>query len=65
MKYPKIEKDILLNDIKKALELSENEKEELKNIIFKETNLENIVDKIEKKYFQRREIGRASCRERV
>ena len=52
MKYPKIEKDILLNDIKKALELSENEKEELKNIIFKETNLENIVDKIEKKYFQ-------------
>ena len=52
MKYPKIEKDILLNDIKKALELSENEKEELKNIIFKETNLQNIVDKIEKKYFE-------------
>ena len=34
MKYPKIKKDILLDDIKKALELSENEKEELKNIIF-------------------------------
>lgn len=48
MKYPKIEKDILLNDIEKALKLSENEKEELKNIIFKETNLQNIVDKIEK-----------------
>lgn len=48
MKYPKIRKDILLDDIKKALELSENEKEELKNIIFKETNLKNIVDKIEK-----------------
>ena len=41
MKYPKIKKDILLDDIKKALELSENEKEELKN----------IVDKIERKYF--------------
>ena len=52
MKYPKIKKDILLDDIKKALELSENEKEELKNIIFKETNLKNIVDKIEKKYFE-------------
>ena len=52
MKYPKIEKDILLNDIKKALELSENEKEELKNIIFNETNLHNIVDRIEKKYFE-------------
>ena len=52
MKYPKIEKDILLNDIEKALKFSENEKEELKNIIFKETNLQNIVDKIEKKYFE-------------
>ena len=52
MKYPKIKKDILLDDIKKALELSENEKEELKNIILKETNLKNIVDKIEKKYFE-------------
>ena len=52
MKYPKIEKDILLNDIKKALELSETEKEELKNIIFNETNLHNIVDRIEKKYFE-------------
>ena len=52
MKYPKIKKDILLDDIKKALELSENEKGELKNIIFKETNLKNIVDKIEKKYFE-------------
>ena len=51
MKYPKIKKDILLDDIKKALELSENEKEELKNIILKETNLKNIVDKIERKYF--------------
>lgn len=51
MKYPKIEKDILLNDVEKALKLSENEKEELKNIILKETNLKNIVDKIEKKYF--------------
>ena len=51
MKYPKIRKDILLDDIKKALELSENEKEELKNIILKETNLKNIVDKIEKRYF--------------
>lgn len=51
MKYPKIEKGILLNDIEKALKLSENEKEELKDIIFKETNLKNIVDKIEKKYF--------------
>ena len=52
MKYPKIEKEILLNDIEKALKISENEKEELKNIIFKETNLKNIVDKIEKKYFE-------------
>ena len=52
MKYPKIEKEILLNDIEKALKLSENEKEELKNIIFKETNLQSIVDKIEKKYFE-------------
>lgn len=52
MKYPKIEKEILLNDIEKALNLSENEKEELKDIIFKETNLQNIVDKIEKKYFE-------------
>ena len=52
MKYPKIEKEILLNDIEKALKISENEKEELKNIIFKETNLQNIVDKIEKKYFE-------------
>ena len=52
MKYPKIEKNILLNDIKKALELSQGEKEELKNIIFKETNLQSIVDKIEKKYFE-------------
>ena len=51
MKYPKIKKDILLDDIKKALELSENEKEELKDIILEETNLKNIVDKIEKKYF--------------
>ena len=51
MKYPKIEKGILLNDVEKALKLSENEKEELKNIILKETNLKNIVDKIEKKYF--------------
>ncbi|WP_373080623.1 polysaccharide deacetylase family protein [Fusobacterium animalis] len=51
MKYPKIEKDILLNDIEKALKFSENEKEELKNIILKETNLKNIVDKIERKYF--------------
>lgn len=51
LKYPKIRKDILLDDIKKALELSENEKEELKNIILKETNLKNIVDKIERKYF--------------
>ena len=52
MKYPKIEKEILLNDIEKALKISENEKEDLKNIIFKETNLQNIVDKIEKKYFE-------------
>ena len=52
MKYPKIEKEILLNDIEKALKISENEKEELKNIIFKKTNLQNIVDKIEKKYFE-------------
>lgn len=51
MKYPKIEKGILLNDVEKALKLSENEKEELKDIILKETNLKNIVDKIEKKYF--------------
>ena len=52
MKYPKIEKEILLSNIEKALKLSENEKEELKNIIFNETNLQNIVDKIEKKYFE-------------
>ncbi len=52
MKYPKIEKDTLLNDIEKALNLSEDEKEELKDTIFKETNLKNIVDKIEKKYFE-------------
>ena len=52
MKYPKIEKNILLNDIEKALKLSENEKEELKNIIFQETNLQSIVNKIEKKYFE-------------
>ena len=37
--------------LKKALELSETEKEELKNIIFNETNLHNIVDRIEKKIF--------------
>lgn len=39
MKYLKIEKEILLNDIKKVLNFFENEKEELKDIIFKEINL--------------------------
>jgi len=52
MKYPKIEKEILLNDIEEALKLSEDEKEELKNTIFNETNLQNIVDRIENKYFE-------------
>lgn len=51
MKYPKIEKNILLEDIKKCLSLSGEEKKELKDIIYNETNLKQIVDKIEKKYF--------------
>ena len=51
MKYPKIKKNILLEDIKKCLSLSGEEKKELKNIIYNETNLKQIVDKIEKKYF--------------
>lgn len=51
MKYPKIEKNILLEDIKKSLDLSIEEKKELKDIIYNETNLKQIVDKIEKKYF--------------
>ena len=51
MKYPKIKKNILLEDIKKCLSLSGEEKKELKDIIYNETNLKQIVDKIEKKYF--------------
>lgn len=51
MKYPKIKKNILLEDIKKCLSLSVEEKKELKDIIYNETNLKQIVDKIEKKYF--------------
>ena len=51
MKYPKIKKNILLKDIKKCLSLSGKEKKELKDIIYNETNLKQIVDKIEKKYF--------------
>ena len=51
MKYPKIKKNILLEDIKKCLSLSGEEKKELKDIIYNETNLRQIVDKIEKKYF--------------
>ena len=51
MKYPKIEKNILLEDIKKSLDLSIEEKKELKKLVYDETNLKNIVDKIEKKYF--------------
>ena len=51
MKYPKIKKNILLKDIKKCLSLSVEEKKELKDIIYNETNLKQIVDKIEKKYF--------------
>ena len=51
MKYPKIKKNILLEDIKKCLSLSGKEKKELKDIIYNETNLKQIVDKIEKKYF--------------
>ena len=51
MKYPKIKKNILLEDIKKCLSLSVEEKKELKDIIYNKTNLKQIVDKIEKKYF--------------
>lgn len=51
MKYPKIEKNILLEDIKKSFDLSIEEKKELKKLVYDETNLKNIVDKIEKKYF--------------
>ncbi|MDO4690129.1 MAG: polysaccharide deacetylase family protein [Fusobacterium sp.] len=50
-KYAKIEVDIFLNDIKNALKLSDTEKENLKEVVFSEVNLQNIVDKIEKKYF--------------
>ena len=51
MKYPIIDKNIVLNDLEKALKLGLEEKEKLKNKIFLETNLKHIVDKIEKKYF--------------
>lgn len=50
-KYPEINKELLLNDIKDALLYETLEKEKLKNIVFSEVNLQNIVDKIEKKYF--------------
>ena len=51
MKYPIIDKNIVLNDLEKALKLGLEEKEKLKNKVFLETNLQHIVDKIEKKYF--------------
>lgn len=51
MKYPIIDKNIVLNDLEKALKLGLEEKEKLKNKIFLETNLQHIVNKIEKKYF--------------
>ena len=51
MKYPIIDKNIVLNDLEKALKLGLEEKEKLKNKVFLETNLKHIVDKIEKKYF--------------
>ena len=51
MKYPIIDKNIVLNDLEKALKLGLEEKEKLKNKVFLETDLKHIVDKIEKKYF--------------
>ena len=51
MKYPIKDKNIVLNDLEKALKLGLEEKEKLKNKVFLETNLKHIVDKIEKKYF--------------
>ena len=51
MKYPIIDKNIVLNDLEKALKLGLEEKEKLKNKVFLKTNLKHIVDKIEKKYF--------------
>ena len=51
MKYPIIDKNIVLNDLEKALKLGLEEKEKLKNKVFLETNLKHIVDEIEKKYF--------------
>jgi polysaccharide deacetylase len=51
MKYPIIDKNIVLNDLEKALKLGFEEKEKLNNKVFLETNLQHIVNKIEKKYF--------------
>ena len=51
MKYPIIDKNIVLNDLEKTLKLGLEEKEKLKNKVFLETNLQHIVNKIEKKYF--------------
>lgn len=50
-KYPQIEAEKFIFDIEKALNSKDNEKEILKEKLFSEVNLKNIVDKIEKKYF--------------
>lgn len=51
LKYPQIDKNKILTDIEEALKLLENEKDELKDKIYSEVNIKNIVDEIEKKYF--------------
>ena len=50
--FPQITAQTLFSDIEKALTISEHEKEELKRTLSDEVNLETIVDKIEKKYFE-------------
>ncbi|MCI7223061.1 polysaccharide deacetylase family protein [Fusobacterium sp.] len=50
-KYPKIETEKFILDLEKALNLKNNEKNFLKEKVFSEINLKNIVDNIEKKYF--------------
>lgn len=51
-KYPEFDEKIILKDIYSSLLQSDNEKEILFNIVFNEINLRDIVDKIEKKYFE-------------
>lgn len=49
--YPEINAKNFINDIENALNLTYEEKENLKKYVQKEVSLEKIVDKIEKKYF--------------